>query len=151
MKKLLKAGMIEIAREERIENFIERYYRSSAEVFLFSWGAQGKHEAIAKQRLQEQLLSLGKIGIQVDVKSDTVARLLKAQTQLEHVGEKKYLSAKISKLKDLDIIGKLDLNAIAKSISMNDKQFQDWLILQKEIRKILRSLLRTKSNHPNES
>src|SRR5215831_17187099 len=38
IKKLLGAGMVEVAREERVENFVEIYYRATAEVFEFSYG-----------------------------------------------------------------------------------------------------------------
>src|SRR5260370_21767724 len=40
IRKLLKTGMIEVAREERVDHFIEKYYRSTAEVFEFSYGRE---------------------------------------------------------------------------------------------------------------
>ena len=37
IKKLLPAEMVEVTREERVDNFIETYYRATAEVFSLSW------------------------------------------------------------------------------------------------------------------
>src|SRR5260370_2528458 len=144
VKKLLKAGMVEVGSEERIENFIERYYRASAEVLQVSWGTQGKNKDIVKQRLHEQLAALGKIGIKVEVKSETVTRLIKIQEELERLHEMPRTSAKISKLEGVDFVGKQQLDALAKAISMSDRQFQNWLVLQEEFRRLLRSLLRTR-------
>ena len=66
IKKLLAAGMVEVAKEERVENFIEIYYRATAEVFEFSYGT-GKSQEYAEQRLKEALQSLDKLGINVRI------------------------------------------------------------------------------------
>src|SRR5216684_7589225 len=123
IKKLVPVEMVEVTREERVDNFIETYYRATAEVFSFSWGTSGKNQAQAEQRLRDTLLSLDKLGIKVRVEEDTVAQIIKTQGKIETFG------------------GKQDLASVATMISLTDKQFQEWLELQRELRKLLRGLL----------
>jgi len=146
VKKLLRAGMIEVEREERVENFIEKYYRASAEVFELSWGAQGKNQtAAAEQRLGDALRSLPKLGIDVKVEDSTVSKISKIQNRLGVLGERKDLEEKISNLAEVDFVGKQELASVAKMISMSDSQFQEWMRLQKNMRTELKSLLPAKS------
>ena len=141
IKKLLPAEMVEVTREERVDNFIETYYRATAEVFSFSWGTSGKNQAQAEQRLRDTLLSLDKLGIKVRVEEDAVARIIKTQGKIETLGDKEEIEEKVSKLDDVDFLGKQELAGVATMISLSDKQFQEWLRLQKELRKLLRGLL----------
>src|SRR6267143_592373 len=141
IKKLLPVEMVEVTREERVDNFIETYYRATAEVFSFSWGTSGKNQAQAEQRLRDTLLSLDKLGIKVRVEEDTVAQIIKTQGKIETFGDKEELEQKVSKLDDVDFIGKQELAGVATMISLTDKQFQEWLELQKEMRTPMRGLL----------
>jgi len=141
IKKLLPAELVEVAREERVDNFIETYYRATAEVFSFSWGTSGKNQAQAEQRLRETLLSLDKLGIKVRVEEDTVAQIIKTQGKIESFGGREELEERVSKLDAVDFLGKQELASVATMISLTDKQFQEWLGLQKELRRLLRGLL----------
>src|SRR6267378_5020223 len=141
IKKLLPAEMVEVTREERVDNFIETYYRATAEVFSFSWGTSGKNQAQAEQRLRDTLMSLDKLGIKVKVVEDTVAQIIKTQGKIESFGNKQDLEEKVSKLDGVDFLGKQELANVATMISLTDKQFLEWLELQKELRKLLRGLL----------
>ena len=144
IKKLLPVEMVEVTREERVDNFIETYYRATAEVFSFSWGTSGKNQAQAEQRLRDTLLSLDKLGIKVRVEEDTVAQIIKTQGKIEGFGDRQELEEKVSKLDAVDFIGKQELASVATMISLSDKQFLEWLELQKELRRLLRGLLTTK-------
>jgi DNA-binding transcriptional ArsR family regulator len=141
IKKLVPAEMVEVAREERVDNFIETYYRATAEVFSLSWGTSGKNQAQAEQRMRDTLLSLDKLAIRVRVEEDKVAQIIKTQGKIETFGSKEDLEEKVSKLDGVDFIGKQELASVAFMISLTDKQFQEWLELQKELRKLLRGLL----------
>ena len=143
VKKLVPAGLVEVSREERVDNFIETYYRATAEVFSFSWGTSGKNQAQAEQRLRDTLLSLDKLGIKVRVEEETVARIIKTQGKIESFGDKQELEEKVSKLDEVDFLGKQELASVATMISLTDKQFLEWLELQKELRKLLKGLLAT--------
>jgi len=144
IKKLVPVEMIEVTREERVDNFIETYYRATAEVFSFSWGTSGKNQAQAEQRLRDTLLSLDKLGIKVRVEEDTVAQIIKTQRKIESFGDRQELEEKVSKLDAVDFLGKQELASVATMISLSDKQFLEWLELQKELRRLLRGLLTTK-------
>ncbi len=141
IKKLVPAEMVEVAREERVDNFIETYYRATAEVFSLSWGTSGKNQAQAEQRMRDTLLSLDKLAIRVRVEEDKVAQIIKTQGKIETYGNKEDLEEKVSKLDGVDFIGKQELASVAFMISLTDRQFQEWLELQKELRKLLRGLL----------
>ena len=141
IKKLLPAEMVEITREERVDNFIETYYRATAEVFSFSWGTSGKNQAQAEQRLRDTLMSLDKLGIKVRVEEGTVAQIIKTQGKIETFGSRQELEERVSKLDGVDFLGKQELASVATMISLTDKQFQEWLGLQKELRTLLRGLL----------
>ena len=143
IKKLLPAEMVEVTREERVENFIETYYRATAEVFSFSWGTSGKNQAQAEQRLRDTLMSLDKLGIKVRVEEGTVAQIIKTQGKIETFGSRQELEERVSKLDGVDFLGKQELASVATMISLTDKQFQEWLELQKELRKLLKGLLPT--------
>ena len=144
IKKLLPAEMVEVTREERVDNFIETYYRATAEVFSLSWGTSGKNQAQAEQRMRDTLLSLDKLGIKVRVEEDAVAQIIKTQGKIEGFGDRQELEEKVSKLDAVDFIGKQELASVATMISLSDKQFLEWLELQKELRRLLQGLLTTK-------
>ena len=145
IKKLLPAEMVEVTREERVDNFIETYYRATAEVFSLSWGTNGKNQAQAEQRMRDTLLSLDKLGIKARVEEDTVAQIIKTQGKIESFGDRQEIEEKVSKLDAVDFIGKQELASVATMISLSDKQFLEWLELQKELRRLLRGLLTPKN------
>ena len=100
-----------------------------------------KIEKMGVLRMRDTLLSLDKLGIKVQVEEDTVAQIIKTQGKIETFGGKQDLEEKVSKLDDVDFLGKQELASVATMISLTDKQFQEWLELQRELRKLLRGLL----------
>lgn len=142
IKKLLGVGMVEVTREERVENFIETYYRAAAEVFEFSWGGTtGKNQAYVEQRLRDTLMSLGKIGINVKIDQNAIAEIIKTRAKIASFTDVEDLQEKVSKLEGVDFLGKQELTSVASMISLTDKQFQEMLESQKELRRLLRGLL----------
>jgi len=139
VKKLLSAGMVEVSREERVENFIEKYYRATAEVFEFSYGT-GRTQEYAEQRLKESLQSLDKLGIDVRIEPETVSKIVAIQKKLEALGSNPDIEDKSSKLQGLDFFGKQEITKYAKMFSMTDQQWREWFRLNQEFRRLLRSL-----------
>ena len=139
IKKLLAAGMVEVAKEERIENFIEIYYRATAEVFEFSYGT-GKTQEYGEQRLKESLTNLDKLGVNVRVDPETISKIVAIQQRMESIGSKPELDEKASKLEGIDFFGRQEITKYAKMISMSDAQWDEWFRLYKEFRTLLRSL-----------
>jgi DNA-binding transcriptional ArsR family regulator len=151
IKKLLPAEMIEITREERVDNFIETYYRATAEVFEFSFGTGSKNQAHAKERMRDTLLALDKLGMGVRVEDDTVTQIVKVQEKIVDLSARRDLQEKVSKLEEVDFLGKQELTSVATMISLTDEQFLEWLDLQKELRRLLRKLLRQTVTSANKS
>src|SRR5207249_2735309 len=54
IRKLRDAGMVEVAREERVDHFIETYYRATAEIFNMSHGS-GTSSAYHEEKAAESL------------------------------------------------------------------------------------------------
>jgi len=141
IKKLLAAGKVEVAKEERIENFIEIYYRATAEVFEFSYGT-GKTQEYAEQRLKEALQSLDKLGINIKIDPETISKIVAVQKKLEAIGSRPELEEKASRLEGVDFFGKQEVTKYAKMISMTDKQCQESFGLTQEFRDLIRNLVR---------
>ena len=139
IKKLLGAGMVEISREERIENFIEIYYRATAEVFEFSYGT-GKTSEYLEQRLKESLESLHKLGINVKIDADTVSKIVEVQKKLEALGSNPELDEKVANLQGIDFFGKQEVKSYARMVAMTDKQWQEWFQLNRELSRLLKAL-----------
>jgi DNA-binding transcriptional ArsR family regulator len=142
IKKLLAAELVEVTREERVENFIETYYRATAEVFEFSWGTSAKNQAQAEQRLRDALVSLDKVGIKVKVNEDALAQIIKTQAKIADFFDNSELHEKVSKLEGIDFLTRQEMASLASMMSLTDKQFQAWLELQKELRTLLKGLTR---------
>jgi DNA-binding transcriptional ArsR family regulator len=140
IKKLLAAGMVEVSREERIENFIEIYYRATAEVFWFSYGT-GTTPGYLEQRLKESLESLPKLGINVKIDPETVSKIVKVQKKLEDLGSNPELDEKVNRLEGVDFYGKQELTNYAKMVARTDAQWQEWFELNKEFSRLLKTLV----------
>ena len=143
IKKLLAADLVEVTREERVENFIETYYRATAEVFEFSWGTSAKDPAKAEQRLREALVSLEKIGIRVKVDDDALTRIIKTQAKIAEFFEKGEIQEKIQKVEGVDFLTRQEMGSIASMMQLTDKEFEEWMELQTELRKLYKGLLAT--------
>ena len=68
-------------------------------------------------------------------------KTLGEEGKIGRFGDKQDLEERVSKLDDVDFLGKQELASVATMISLTDKQFQEWLELQRELRKLLRGLL----------
>ena len=140
VRKLKDAGLIEIAREERVDHFIETYYRAAAEVFHLSHG-EGKSHKIEEQQALEGLQNLSKLGVTVRVDEASASKLVKIQNRMHSLGYKQDWTDKVSDLEDVDFFGKQLLLEYASYLSMSDAEFKEYCELHKEIRHLLRSKL----------
>ncbi len=140
IKKLLAAGMVEVAREERVENFIEIYYRATAEVFEFSYGTRSTPEYL-EQRLKESLQALPKIGFNVQVDDATVSKIVEVQKKLQSLGSNEALDEKVRELQGVDFVGKQELASYGRMLAMTDQESQEWFRLYKEFNRLLKTLI----------
>jgi DNA-binding transcriptional ArsR family regulator len=140
IRKLRDAGMVEVAREERVDHFIETYYRASAEIFNMSHG-QGSSQGYAEEKAAESIKALSKIGLKVREDPTAAARLVELEKRMEQIGEEGKWSETIASLPDVDFFVKQGVGHLAKLLTMSDKDFAEYLNLIKEERKLLRSLV----------
>jgi DNA-binding transcriptional ArsR family regulator len=146
IKRLLAAGMVEVSREERIENFIEIYYRATAEVFEFSYGT-GKTPEYMEQRTKESLEALQKIGIDIKIIPEVVTKLVEVQRKLEEVGSNSSLDDKVASLDGIDFLGKQEITRYARMVAMTEQQWQEWFRLYKEFGELLKTLVPSSKKH----
>jgi DNA-binding transcriptional ArsR family regulator len=140
IRKLRDAGMVEVAREERVDHFIETYYRASAEIFNMSHG-QGSSQGYAEEKAAESIKALSKIGLKVREDPTAAARLVELEKRMEQIGEEGKWSETIASLPDVDFFVKQGVGHLAKLLTMSDKDFAEYLNLIKGERKLLRSLV----------
>lgn len=151
--KMREAGMVEVAREERIDHFIETYYQATAEVFCASSGSpfcparyisQGEGgKEHAKKEAKEALESLPKMGYDVQIDDKTISELVELQMQMESCGVE--FQEKTNELEDVDFYTKQSVGKYAHFLYMSDEEFKDYQRLEREFRKLLRSRLLEKA------
>jgi len=140
IRKMRDADLVEVAREERVDHFIETYYRATAEMFNLSHG-EGMSPAYAAEKATEALQALAKIGLRVRTDPEVVARIVELEKRMEGVGEKPEWAEAIAGLDDVDFFVKQGITHLAKLLTMTDKEFTEYLGVEREYRKLLRSLL----------
>ena len=139
IRKMLDAGLIEVAKEERVDHFIETYYQATAELFEFTYG-ETSDQKYKEARTKEALQALTRIGLTIPIDEETVAKYAKLSGKMKSVYMlcSSELADKISELEDLDHFTKQDAIEIASSVCMNDKQFEELQTLQREARELLK-------------
>jgi DNA-binding transcriptional ArsR family regulator len=138
IRKLLDAGLVEVAKEERVDHFIETYYRASAEVFEFIHG-EGGSEKYGEQRVREALQALNQLGIQARADDEIVARMIKISKQMNELALTPDMEEKIQKLESIDFIGKKHVADYLNLLIMSDRQFEEWLNFERTRRNLLKS------------
>jgi len=138
IRKLLDAGLVEVAKEERVDHFIETYYRASAEVFEFIHG-EGGSEKYGEQRTREALQALKQLGIDARADDEIIEQLLKISKQMNELALTPELEERIQNLEGLDFIGKKHVADYLNLLTMSDKQFEEWLNFERNRRNLLKS------------
>src|SRR5437870_1798294 len=139
IRKLRDAGMVEVAREQRVDHFIETYYRATAEIFNMSHGS-GTSSAYHEEKVAESLKALLRIGLTVRDDPTLASRLVELEKRMDQIGEKQSWADAIAGLEDVDFFVKQGVDHLAKLLMMSDKEFNEYLNLIREERKLLRSL-----------
>ena len=142
IKKLLKAEMVEVTREVRVDHLIESYYQATAEVFHVTVGkTSGGKESLAES-IPLVLEGLKRIGFNVSYDKKDVEDLAELTMQQEDwCGAKEHEEA-VSKLDDLDLLSKENVQEYATLLSMTDEEMTKQCELKKTFRKALRSLVK---------
>jgi DNA-binding transcriptional ArsR family regulator len=137
IKKLRKVGMVEVAREERIDHLIESYYRATAETFFCSVGKTARGRQLAEDQVRTVLNALKRLGFNLEFDENQVSQLIDVSSKLEeYKGSEKFEDA-ISNLNDVDFLTKQTVQKYAETLSISDEEF----VRQQELRKKFRDLL----------
>jgi DNA-binding transcriptional ArsR family regulator len=147
IKILLDSGLVEVAKEERVDHFIETYYRATAEVFEFSHGEVGGAEM--EKRLKETTDVLSRLGLEVNTDDETLAKMAKIEVKMTKMGLPQELEEKISRQEDAGFITRQDAYRYAQLATMSDKQFEEMLANERELRKLLVSCLAKSAQRPS--
>ena len=137
IKILFDTGLVEVAKEERVEHFIETYYRATAEVFEFSHGEQPGREE--EKKFREALEALTRLGIKVNADEEVAARASKIMAREAVRGLSQDLEEKISQLNDVGFFSRQYAAKLAQLVTMTDKQFEEMLADERELRDLLSS------------
>jgi DNA-binding transcriptional ArsR family regulator len=142
IKKLRKVGMVEVAREERIDHLIESYYRATAETFFCTVGKTRRSRELAKNQVRTVLNALKRLGFSLEFDENQISQLLEVWSKLEeYKGSEKFEDA-ISDLDDVDFLTKQTVQKYAENLSMSDEEFARQQELRKKFRNLLISLVK---------
>lgn len=140
IRKLKDAGMVEIAREVRVDHFIETYYRATAEMFNMAHGS-GARSDVLEQEEREAIQNLAKLGMKVNLDDATVAHIVDLIKKMKALEEKSPWMDKVNELEDVSFLGKQSLLAYLNYLSMSDKDFEEHLKRERELRKVLQGIV----------
>lgn len=132
---LQSVGMVEVAREIRVKNFIETYYRATAEVFLFQDGEVNR--AQSQEMWSEALAALSKVGMKVRTDAEFVEKIAKANEAMAKCGPPAELEEKLSELDESILLTNSRARDLAQLALMTDKQFDEFMASWKELRRLM--------------
>lgn len=135
IRKLLEGGLVEVTREEKIENFSEKYYRATAEIFEVTHG-EGNEE-LDETEAKEFLVSMSKAGLLSQIDDQIALRAVKLLKRARSISYGSDVAEKLEKLEDASLAIKLHTVDYAQILLMNDKQFEEYQKLQKGLRDLL--------------
>lgn len=142
IRKLCDVGMVEVAKEVRVDHLIESYYRATAEVFHFTVGKETKSRDTSREKIKATLNALQKIGYSLKYDQKAVDELADLSVELENCclvcSE---TEDAISKLEDVDYFTKQEAQEYAAMLSMTDEEIVKNDENKKRFRELLRSLL----------
>ncbi len=139
VRKMVEAGLIEVAREERVDHFIETYYQAAAEVFSFTYG-EPPEGGMEELQVRGALATLAKLGLIQEFDEGKVKEILSLYGEMGS-NEKcctPEMSDAISKMDDLDFFTKQTAMDLANTVAMGEKQFEALCAAKKRLRVLLR-------------
>lgn len=138
IRKMKEADLVEVAKEERVDHFIETYYRATAEIFHLSHG-EGERSEDEEKAIKNILENMPKIGIDIPSDEETVSKVVAAAAKLKACAQESNWFEKVSELEDVDFFGKQGMVEYACLATMSDKDFEAFLENYRNLRKLLKS------------
>jgi DNA-binding transcriptional ArsR family regulator len=147
INKLRDLGLVDVAREERVDHFIETYYRAAAEVFEFHHGETGSEEG--EKHLREAFGALSQVGLHVEAGESVIKKVAELQAEKDKLGLSEELEEKISQLDDVAFFTKSRMYELAQLAVMTDKQFDKMIEAEKGLRKLMTSSVSKRAEKPD--
>jgi hypothetical protein len=132
--------MVEVTREVRVDHLIESYYMATAEVFHLTVGKTSRGEETLTEMITNALEALKRIGFKITYDEKDVAKLAELTMERGECCSAKEYEEAVSKLEDVDLFTKEDVQEYAALLSMSDKQLEQQDEIDLKFRKLLRSL-----------
>jgi DNA-binding transcriptional ArsR family regulator len=140
IRKLKDADMIEVAREERVDHFIETYYRATAEMFNLAHGESGSAK-VMEEGVREALDALGELGFQAKIEPLVVTQVVQIMQGLKGPESESPWTERVNELEGVDPFAKQELLEYVYLITIADKEFEQFIRSYRDLRKALRSTL----------
>lgn len=140
IRKLKDADMIEVAREERVDHFIETYYRATAEMFNLAHGESASAK-VMEEEVREALDALGELGFQAKIEPSVVTQVVQIMKGLKGPESESPWTERINQLEGVDPFAKQELLEYVYLITIADKEFEQFIRSYRDLRKTLRSTL----------
>jgi DNA-binding transcriptional ArsR family regulator len=137
IKKLVRANLVEVAREERVDHLIESYYRATAEVFHCNVGTAVKSKKAAKEQVLVVFNALKKLGFKLNYDEKVVDELVDLQAQYKASYFDTKHEEEISKMDDIDNLTKQMVSEYAGILSMPEKDHQKGEEIGNKMRNLL--------------
>ena len=143
VRKMLDTGLIEVAKEVRVDHFIETYYQAAAEIFHFTYG-EATDLAVSEAQTRDALATLVKIGFLNPLDEETTSRYVANWLKMTTIQKccQPMLAERISQLEDLDFFVKQLAVELGGGVFMEDDQFGELQALQRDARSLLRPRLK---------
>ena len=140
IRKLKDADMVEVAREERGDLFIETYYRATAEMFNLAHGEAGSGK-VMEEEAREALDALGKLGVRAEITPEVIAKIVALMKQMKGPEAHGPYTEKVNELEGISFLAKQGLLEYVYLMTISDKEFESFLKNYRELRKTLRATL----------
>jgi DNA-binding transcriptional ArsR family regulator len=146
IKKLQKADLVEVSREERLGHLIESYYRATAESFYLSMGttsgSAGSRKVVMEQ-VKMALDKLPKLGFKLSYTEEQVAKLVDIRSKIEDEAKMKTLEESIAGCcKDVDFATSTLLTEFAATLQTTDAEYKNKLEASRKLRELLFSFVK---------
>src|SRR5207245_10968431 len=103
-------------------------------MFNLSHG-EGMSPKYAREKINEALQALAKIGLRVRTDPEVVARIVELEKRMEAVGAKEERAEAIASLEDVDFFVKQDIGHLAKRLTLSAEEFTEYPNVEREYRK----------------
>ncbi len=140
IRKLKDADMVEVAREERVDHFIETYYQATAEMFNLAHGEAGNAKVL-EEEAREALSALDKLGFKVQVSPEVVTKVVALMKKMKQPDATSPWTEKVNGLADVNYFVKQELLEFTYLMAVSDKEFEDFIKCYRDLRKTLKSTL----------